>query len=963
MLPQELPSARTLTFGYNADFSSRKERTPLTIGDFANDLLFQMKHGENGTNRLGQVPIIVVAHSMGGLVFKKAFIQGHLNDDYRNVIRMVKAVLFLATPHRGTDLAETLNKVLANSIFGHSSKGYVSELAQGSPTIDELNEAFRHVASKLQIFSFYERLKTSVGPISVMIVDKNSSVMGYPGETQQPLIADHHNVCKFTGVDDPNYASVIGALRSAVSALGSPKETDSASKEDVDSAFKEDLKLIKSLLGVSGPPEEDIAANRAVRKPGTCESFLAYPEMKSWLGSDSSRVLWAHAPPGSGKSTLCSFVIDHLLDGGHHCAYFFFNHGNREQRSVANMLRSLAYQTAIRIPAFRHALADLARSGVQIHNAEALPVWQKLYSAVLPAVKSGDDVFWVVDGVDESESSRQVVEFLSNVTDLASYIRILVFSRPLPTINQAFQVAKKRIPVVDMPLPNNVEDIRLVVAGEIDYLPSTDDFKKETVDKIISRSQGNFLLASLMLQRVAGCRRPEQVDQVLDSTPDGMDKLYDRMLDRMLDANMQLAMGDDKSLSMILLSWAMYAKAPLTVEELSEAYSAELGSIDLKHTVSQVCGRLVAISPDNRVTLAHLSVREYLRTTAHKPFSLDPEKANEELFGKCLEALCDKDLRRKISLSKMPRFLPYAATSWAFHLENGSLDSESVLDALVRFFSGPFPLAWIHYLAMGGELTELLGAARALTAFVRRRRKADTERSPKLHRSSDLSLIESWAVDLIRVPAKCGRYLSEDPAQIYKCLPPPSQARGPPAEVPPASQPQQPLQIASLNGDVDIAKLLIEAGCNLDFGNPVEDTALLDAINTGRLHGIGVPSKQLAAAPFSDSGYGTLSRCSVALGFGGVSRTQADPDSEVDETMTIYSNAMSVSDWRIESHITGLAEDLFQKLDPKSLDRSAFERLFCALPGYLKTLALKFGHDAPSEVHRNVMFFLHKHRG
>ncbi|KAK1764264.1 hypothetical protein QBC33DRAFT_595577 [Phialemonium atrogriseum] len=742
-LPQELPSARILTFGYNADFSSRKKRTPLTIGDFANDLLFRMKHGENGTNRLGQVPIIVVAHSMGGLVFKKAFIQGHLNDEYRDVIRMIKAVLFLATPHRGTDLADTLNKVLAGSVFGHSPKGYVSDLAKGSPTIDELNEAFRHVASKLQIFSFYERLKTSVGPISVMIVDKNSSVMGYPGETQQPLSADHHNVCKFTGVGDPNYASVIGALRSAVTALGSPKETDSASKEDADSAFKEDLKLIKNFLGVSGPPGEDIAASRAVRKPGTCESFLACPEMKSWLGSESSRVLWAHAGPGSGKSTLCSFVIDHLLDGGHHCAYFFFNHGSREQRSVANMLRSLAYQTAIRIPAFRHALADLARSGLQIHNAEALPVWQKLYSAVLPAVKSEGDVFWVVDGVDESESSRQVVEFLSNVTDLASYIRILVFSRPLPTINQAFQVAKKRIPVVDIPLPNNADDIRLVVAGEIDYLPSTDDFKTETVDKIASRSQGNFLWTSLVLQRVARCRRQEQVKQVLDSTPDGMDKLYDRMLD----AIMQLDMEDDKSLSRVLLSWAMYAKAPLTVEELSEAYSAELSLIiHLNHTVSEVCGQFVTISPDNR--------------------------ANEELFGKCLEALCDTDLRMKISSSKMPLFLPYAAKSWAFHLETGSLDSESVFDALVKFFSGKFPLSWIQCLATGGGLTELLGASRALTAFVRRRRKSDTERSPNLHRSSDLSLIESWAVDLMRIPAKFGRYLSEDPVQIYKCIPP-----------------------------------------------------------------------------------------------------------------------------------------------------------------------------------------------
>lgn len=73
-LPDEpdLSTARILTFGYHANFSAKKQQALLTIGDFANDLLFRMKYGEEGSERMGQVPIIIVAHSMGGLVFKKA---------------------------------------------------------------------------------------------------------------------------------------------------------------------------------------------------------------------------------------------------------------------------------------------------------------------------------------------------------------------------------------------------------------------------------------------------------------------------------------------------------------------------------------------------------------------------------------------------------------------------------------------------------------------------------------------------------------------------------------------------------------------------------------------------------------------------------------------------------------------------------------------------------------------------
>lgn len=72
-LPNEadLSTARILTFGYNANFLARKQQTDI-ISDFATDLLFQMKYSQEGQYRMGQVPIVVVAHSMGGLIFKMA---------------------------------------------------------------------------------------------------------------------------------------------------------------------------------------------------------------------------------------------------------------------------------------------------------------------------------------------------------------------------------------------------------------------------------------------------------------------------------------------------------------------------------------------------------------------------------------------------------------------------------------------------------------------------------------------------------------------------------------------------------------------------------------------------------------------------------------------------------------------------------------------------------------------------
>ncbi|KAK6068745.1 NACHT and WD domain-containing protein [Seiridium cupressi] len=764
-LPGEdgLSSARILTYGYNAHFASRTEQASLAIGDFAKDLLFRMKYGEGGPERLGQVPIVIVAHSMGGLVFKKAFIHGLLNEEFREIISMIKSVLFLATPHRGTDLAETLHKILTRSMFGHSSKDYVLELARRSPTIDELNESFRHHASKLQIFSFYETLATAIGPKSVMILDKNTAVLGYPRETSQPLIANHHDVCKFKSTDDPNYVAVIGALRSVV-APTVPKDESSAGDN-----FEEDLKLVKTLLGISAPPEEDLATGRAVRKPGTCNSFLTSREFGEWRDSESNRILWAHAPPGSGKSTLCTLVIENLLESGEACAYFFFRYDNRQKRSAGFMLQSLAYQMAALEPEICHALAESAKSGERFQNADTMSIWRRLFLSLVCRVHIKRTFYWVVDGVDEAESSRQVIDILSSIDDFKITIKILVFSRPHLTVTQAMHKASTKTYVVGVPLADNKEDIRLTVAEEILYLASDDTFKNETVDKITSRSQGNFLWASMVGKLVASCHRQDQVEQVLETTPNGMELLYDRMLN----AVSKLQLPEDIKLARILLSWAMYSETPLTVEELSEPYAAEFGSImDLKHTVNQICGQFVIINTSNQVTLVHHSAREYLKKHTRQPFALDPNQSHERLFRRCIISMCDKELRRKIQILRIPQFLRYAATSWAFHLENCSVQSDRVLNGLLRFFKGPYPLSWIQYMAMSSHLSDLPGVSRKLTEYVRERREVDAEKPPTLHRISDLALIETWAIDILKIPAKFGRHLSTDSSLIYRCIPP-----------------------------------------------------------------------------------------------------------------------------------------------------------------------------------------------
>lgn len=94
----------------------------------------------------------------------KAYIQGQGNSDYQSAIDQICGIIFLSTPHRGTHLAEILNRILTVSIFNHTPKKYLAELNRNSSAIEDLNESFRNYSSRLRIFSFYETLQTLVGP-------------------------------------------------------------------------------------------------------------------------------------------------------------------------------------------------------------------------------------------------------------------------------------------------------------------------------------------------------------------------------------------------------------------------------------------------------------------------------------------------------------------------------------------------------------------------------------------------------------------------------------------------------------------------------------------------------------------------------------------------------------------------------------------------------------------------------
>jgi WD40 repeat protein/pimeloyl-ACP methyl ester carboxylesterase len=769
----EIARARILSFGYNASFLPGAPRSIYNIGDFAKELLYEMKFGKDDDGEdmdIGKVPIIFVVHSMGGLVAKKAYLLGQNDDTYKDIIHSVSAMVFLATPHRGTNLAEALSRLLT-ALF-QPSRDFIADLNKSSPALEELNEQFRHIAPKLSIWSFYETLATQVGPMKLMVLDKNSSILGYTKEISRPLDADHHNICKYSSPDDSNYVSV----RNALSSLA--KRFRSQGMAAIGTGMPEEAKDLEKLLAVSSVPEEDLSFRRRLWIPGTCDWLLHEPGIRSWLETkQESCVTWFCAPPGSGKSTLSAHIISHLHDTGAVCQYFFFRFDKRNNRSLNTFLRSIAYQIAKDIPAYKRSLIDLSAEGLKLEKADSTLIWKKLYESILFAMELAVPLYWVVDALDESESPKALVELLQGVTSSQAPLRILIMSRKTEPLSLAFGRLASSLPLEQIEKDGsdfNSIDIHMLVEKEIKHMRGSDELKRQVAQDIENRAQGSFLWTRLVLEEIVKCHSEDAIQRTLNNIPSTMSSLYRRMELTILN-NPRKA---DTALAKALLQWAIFSSRLLNLQELSQALRPEFPEmLDLRRTIQDICGQFIIINTTGQVTIVHQSARDYLVTNANNERLIDPRKAHEELFTKSVSVLGDANLRHKLTygqhaLRSTEPFLFYAATSWMYHLRSTMAASDEALDELIKLFKNMSVLIWIHALALVGELELLVKTAKVLATFVSNRRKLNLTKNPLIHRLSDIDLLERWAVDLIKLAGKFSRQLLSDPSAIYKLIPP-----------------------------------------------------------------------------------------------------------------------------------------------------------------------------------------------
>ena len=197
-LCQDIPKIAVHSIGYEAEPSSWLGRT-MPIVHRATNLLATLE-----AHRLGGRSTILIGHSLGGLLIKEmlrtALTMRH--DSWEKIGENVRGVVFLATPHQGSRMADYITAL--RHVFRPTVS--ISELGDNSAPLRSLNLWYRNNASARNINTYvlFETQPTR----GVQVVDEASADPGIENVIPIPITADHIAICKPPNRDDLIYLSV-----------------------------------------------------------------------------------------------------------------------------------------------------------------------------------------------------------------------------------------------------------------------------------------------------------------------------------------------------------------------------------------------------------------------------------------------------------------------------------------------------------------------------------------------------------------------------------------------------------------------------------------------------------------------------------------------------------------------------------------------------------------------------------
>ncbi|KAI4937014.1 uncharacterized protein J4E92_001739 [Alternaria infectoria] len=234
LLPIDLPDARIITWGYAAATIKA-----LNVVSIANPTQHAEKLcSELASLRVGVLdrPILFVAHSMGGIVAKKALLNSQDSnvDSIAPLVDDTRGIVFMGTPHCGSksaDVASFLAKIVRVCTFQQVNTSMLNELQSQNPQLNELQNHFHRLLVKrmkedcaIQVRCFYETLP--LASIKDVVVPVHSAAPPvFEGSVE--VDANHIDMTKFSSKEDQTYKNVLAELLRMIELAKKQRKDDS----------------------------------------------------------------------------------------------------------------------------------------------------------------------------------------------------------------------------------------------------------------------------------------------------------------------------------------------------------------------------------------------------------------------------------------------------------------------------------------------------------------------------------------------------------------------------------------------------------------------------------------------------------------------------------------------------------------------------------------------------------------
>ncbi|KAI9892457.1 MAG: hypothetical protein M1814_001414 [Vezdaea aestivalis] len=598
-------------------------------------------------------------------------------------------------------------------------------------------------------------------------------------------------------------------------------------------------------------PSSNHNAAREKYEQETGRWFFEDTRFDTWRTRPNS-VLWLHGKAGSGKSILCSTIIQQVQDltrpkPNVAIAYFYFDFNDSSKQNVASLIRSLSLQLCRQRADTPTKLAQSYAECLREHS----PTTEDLFQILLASIKGFEEVFIIIDALDECpikfNHRTKLLDWVRRIHNAeCESIHLLMTSRKEVDIEREIAplIKDKNDGIIDV----QADLIQADICRYIDNTLNSSRFqrwpakKKEEATKVLKEgADGMFRWVALHLDRLQSLSQPKKITEALRSIPKTLDQTYEQML---------MDIDEDYVDQVIAaLSLIAFSKGPLALTELAEAMlidrkrrpSLDLEDryfepsqalrftrgliIDFKASKASFEGFTIdsdlrSYSQDfqKKVKFAHFSVQEYLvseRILESRASRFWIKESDAQMlitkncalyllqFAQTVAYLLGFTSLRALAFALQERapFLVYASCYWTYHAVqlDSSCWNEDLKSLYLELLTSN-PDAYINWLIIGNQNHYGM-------PFMYLRHVYDNKLDSFVPPTMDLPLFAlplyyiaaSGIVDL--VPA-----LLNHGAQV--------DALG--------GRMNSALQAASHYGHLEIAQLLINAGANVNLygGNP-----------------------------------------------------------------------------------------------------------------------------------------------